>query len=365
MGDFHGVLPLLHLSLSKNSRESVPAAAFEVLQNLARGHERRSFVLTTELLKLLRAFEAQKIDAIPFKGPVLAASAYGDETLRQFGDLDIAVKKEHIHEAKRIILSAGYRCNWEGWNASDDVEDSQVSYVGPQYYTFDRPDGFSRVDLQWRLTEQYFAFSLDKDHLWNRLARVSLAGTTIRSFDATDMLLILCVHGSKHRWEKLKWVCDVAELLRAHQDTIDWPELHRNATTQRVQRMVGLGLFLAQDLLGANLPKAISKKLQTDRTIQWLAMHIRQDLFNATYQRPGRLKRIAFYLGAKDHWLDRLQFCGNYVSQFFRAAVIPNSADRRALSLPRYLSFLYYLFRPVRLLSEYGRLMLTRSKNRV
>jgi len=363
--DSHGVLPLLHVSLNKNGAERIPPAAFEQLRNLGQANARKNFLLAAELLKLIRALAAHNIDAIPFKGPVLAASAYGDETLRQFGDLDIAVKKEDIHEAKKVILSAGYRCNWEGWDASDDVEDGQVAYLGPQYYTFDRLDGLSRVDLQWRITEQYFAFSLDKDHLWNRLVPVSVAGITIRSFDATDMLLILCVHGSKHRWEKLKWVCDVAELLRAQKDTIDWQELHRNASTQRVRRMVGLGLFLAQDLLEADLPEAISKQLCADTAVQWLAKHICQDLFNPTHRTPGRLKRISFYLRAKDHWRDRAQFCLSYLSQYFRAALTPNSADRAALPLPGYLSFFYYFFRPVRLLGEYGRLMLIRSKNKV
>jgi hypothetical protein len=361
----HGVIPLLHLSLGKSGVETIPAAAFEQLQNLARTNERKSFLLATELLKLIRTFEAHNVDAIPFKGPVLAATAYGDETLRHFGDLDIAVRKDDIHEAKRILLSAGYSCNWEGWNASDDVEDAQVAYREPQYYTFDRLDGRSRVDLQWRLTIDYFAFSLDKDCLWKRLAPVSLAGKTIRSFDPTDMLLILCVHGSKHCWEKLKWVCDVAELLRAQKDSIDWQELDRDASTQRVQRMVGLGLFLAQDLLGADLPEGISKRLQGDTTVQWLAGRVRQNLFNATHRHPGRLKRIAFYLRVKDHWRDGVQFCLTYFSQWFKAAVTPNSADRTVLSLPGYLSFLYYFFRPIRLLTEYGRLMLTRTKNRV
>src|SRR3712207_8653927 len=34
-------------------------------------------------------------------------------------------------------------------------------------------------------------------------------------------LLILCVHGTKHIWGRLSWICDVAELLRTQPD-MDW-----------------------------------------------------------------------------------------------------------------------------------------------
>jgi len=105
--------------------------------------------------------------------------------------------------------------------------------------------------------------------------------------------------------------------------------------------------------------------MYADTTAKWLAGHISQNLLNPMDQSPGTLKRIAFYLRVKDHWRDRMQFGLSYLSQCFKAAVTPNSADRAALSLPRYLSFLYCFSRPVRLLGEYCRLMLTRSKNRV
>jgi len=36
------------------------------------------------LLKLLDLFENHGIPAVPFKGPVLASSIYGDLSLRQF-----------------------------------------------------------------------------------------------------------------------------------------------------------------------------------------------------------------------------------------------------------------------------------------
>jgi hypothetical protein len=45
------------------------------------------------------------------------------------------------------------------------------------------------------------------------------AGEKSRSLlTGAHKLLILCVHGSKHRWRRITWICDVAEPIHAHRD---------------------------------------------------------------------------------------------------------------------------------------------------
>src|SRR5688572_24047075 len=87
----HGVLPLLYRSLSRNAPGLVPKAILERLRENFRSNVQRNLFLTAELLKLLDLFAAHRIDAVPFKGPVLAAAVYKDLSLRQFSDLDVLV----------------------------------------------------------------------------------------------------------------------------------------------------------------------------------------------------------------------------------------------------------------------------------
>jgi len=56
----------------------------------------RNVFLTNKLFEILNLFKKNDILALPFKGPVLAESVYGDLSLRQFVDLDILV---HNHDA--------------------------------------------------------------------------------------------------------------------------------------------------------------------------------------------------------------------------------------------------------------------------
>jgi hypothetical protein len=357
--EMHGVMPLLYSSLHRTCPEAVPKSSLHELKNRYRANVQHSFFSAAELLKLLNLFETHRIKAIPFKGPVLAASVYRDLSLRQFGDLDILVHKKYILRAGELLVSQGYQ------SVGDDVDDlehdhEQVAYLEPNFYAFFQPDRKIRIDLQWRVTETYFSFSLDDERLWERLAPVSIAGKTVLTFAPMDLLLILCVHGSKHRWEKLKWVCDVAELVRVHKEQIDWRKVQQEASRLGIERMLGLGLFLAQDFLGAVLPEEIAKKVQADSRMKSVAYQIRERLFAQSDEPTGDFQRVFFYLKAKDRWQDRWRFCSRYASQFVHKAITPNSKDRAGLPLPASFFFLHYFFRPLRLMVESGRLGLAR-----
>ena len=66
-------------------------------------------MLTAELIKIMDLYRSQGIQAMPYKGPVLAVQAYGDVTLREFDDLDIVLRQRDMAKANDAIQGAGYR----------------------------------------------------------------------------------------------------------------------------------------------------------------------------------------------------------------------------------------------------------------
>src|SRR5438128_4733751 len=82
----HGLLPLLYWHLGAIGPGVVSSAMLSRLREHFEANARRNLFLTAELLKVLRLLEACEIPAVPFKGPLLAASTYGNLSLRQFAD---------------------------------------------------------------------------------------------------------------------------------------------------------------------------------------------------------------------------------------------------------------------------------------
>src|SRR3954451_1433662 len=87
----HRILPILYRRLA-DLPDTVPS---NVLQQAQSEFERNAFHCMTnaeELLHVLIAFDTAGIAAMPFKGVVLAASAYGDMTMRMAGDIDLLIR---------------------------------------------------------------------------------------------------------------------------------------------------------------------------------------------------------------------------------------------------------------------------------
>ena len=131
---------------------------------------------------------------------------------------------------------------------------------------------------------------------------------------------------------------------------IDWGRLVPRAERRGLARMLGLGLSLASDVLGAPVPEAVLRKVRADRSVGALARRVRGRLFADDRARPGAFQYspadVAFHLGMRERRRDRLRYA-------VRLVLSPTVGDRLALPLPAPLSFLYYPLRPFRLFGKW------------
>lgn len=241
---YHGVGPLLHRNLSELCSDLVPAESLTELRQRTQAGALRNRMLAQELVVLCEALEAHGVPVIPIKGATLAASVYGDLTLREFSDTDLLVPEGAITEAQAMLLTLGYE------REGPSSDSGEADHRGGPHHVFIKQRTHFRVDLQWVMAQQYFMFRLDRSEFWQRRTAVSLANKTVPGLAPEALLIILCVHGSKHGWEALKWVCDVAQLLRAH-NRLDWDWIFSISSMWRCRRLVCMGLSLAHLLLDA------------------------------------------------------------------------------------------------------------------
>ena len=68
---------------------------------------------------LVQRFEREGILAIPYRGPTLALMAYCDLGLREFGDLDLLIRRQDLGPAKEMLLGEGFRLAY-GLTASQE-----------------------------------------------------------------------------------------------------------------------------------------------------------------------------------------------------------------------------------------------------
>ena len=240
----------------------------------------------------------QGVPVIPIKGATLALSAYGDLTLRDFSDMDLLIPERAMGEARAILLALCYEQK-DPATESDHEE-------GP-YHVFIKKRTLFQVDLQWVMAHQHFMFHLDRPEFWAQRTPVILGNKTVQGLAPEDLLIVLCVHGSKHAWEQLKWVCDVAELLRSHLD-LDWEQIFSNASTWGCRRLVCIGLSLAHLVLDAPLPEGVRARCSGDIDVRMFSERMPATLLVDPREGVHEEQAVALYFALKDSWWEQWRF---------------------------------------------------------
>ena len=326
----HGVTGLMCNSLKNMPNACIPEEILDASREHLHQHRASNQTLADQLTHILTELTATGIEATPFKGPTLAISAYGDLALRTFRDLDFLVHKTNIHPCLNRMEEIGYKQNM---HLSPRQMQAFLDYSGQDVlYGAGVP-----VEPHWAFAPHTFALDIDYAGLWDRTQKVIFNGQRIRQFAPEDELIILCIHGSKERWTKLKWVADVSEFIRSHPD-LDWKQLFVLAESQGLARMVKLGLGLAESLLETRLPQIATNWLAKDRlAVDW-SSRLADEFFDVDKRAQSIYELSLFHWEIRERRRDRWSY-------LYRTLIQPREQHFTAITFPNRLFFLYTLYK--------------------
>lgn len=305
----HRVLPLLYVALKTHAREAVPGPVLKALRSSFVKRYHYVHRLQAELDRVRTVLREAGIPSVAFKGPVLAAMAYQDLKLRPFSDLDVMIPVEAVPDATAALAE-------EGWQAAHPLQPDYGAWWRT-YYPWHRPHGNANgyvrrtehgayalaLDLHWGLASRYFQLGFDPSDWWSRTQEVALPdGSTVTTFSDEDTFIFLCMHGTKHEWDRLSYVCDLAAFLTSH-PAMDWDTVLERAAALRLRRMVLVGLWLAQHLLGAPQQPAAEAALAADPRVERLGRQVVRFL---QADKVERSEAFRFHLDIRDRRRDAL-----------------------------------------------------------
>ena len=351
--DHHRLVPQLYGTLSAFSH-LVPTRQLGALRLRYQENARNALWFTAELQRILSYLESAGIQALPYKGPVLAKTLYGEVTQRQFNDLDILIRPADVPKAKAALLALGYPC---GPELGPPQEPAYIaSGCG---YVFHSPAGRNLLDLQWRIVPRFYSIDFEVADFLKRADEINLETQSmedgrprpsvsprpglscpVRTLCAEDLLLVLCVHAAKHVWIQLSWLCDIAQL--ATNQPLDWNAIQDEARRLGIERIVSLNLLLAHKLLGSALPAQIQKRLQEDPSTKVLADEILPLIERSTHYNTESVPYFRLMLRLRERWQDQARF-------LWRLVFTPSVSEWSAVQLPKSLQPLYCLVRLARL----------------
>lgn len=344
----HKMLPLLTMHL-QHVHDQVPSEMCRLLAVYSLESDRLMLRIIREMKDLFTMLEMEGIVAVPYKGPVLGAQLYGSALARQAGDIDILVSRADAVRARALLLGRGYFPRHPLGRGGE-----RFMFRSRYSETFDHASG-TTVELHWAFTNGDIALRLTLEEMLPNLERVSVRGASFPVFGREDLLLTLCVHGSKHRWERLEWLCGLGEAIRSG-GQVDWDGLLQRATAMGVCREVLLGVLLAHDLLGVVVPERVLDAARADAPVTYLAAQVPRLLAQKSNDAEAdSLATDLFRFRLRKRRRDRLRFV------LYRI-LTPSQPERwRAVSVGSVVLPLHGFVRPFRLLRHaasfvYGRL---------
>jgi len=337
LAEHHGVLPLLARNLIAHA-QGLPPEIEQSLRSAFDANARRNLWFASELVRIADQFEKKQLPAIPYKGPVLAESAYGDVALRNFGDLDFLISPVDFGQAKQALRELGYR-------PSKELRPAVERFWLRNGYecAFDSSAGKYLVELQWGLLPRFYAVDLRVEEVLARSGRTALGGHNMTSLSAEDSLLVLCLHAAKHLWMRLIWICDIAETLRTQ--VVDWGAVCARARTLGIVRMLSLSFWLVRTLFGVELPRPAQEIADGDSRVRTLGEQFAARLSRSATYDFDSTEYFRWILKLRERPRDRVRY-------LWRLTWTPGEGDIAAVWLPEALFPLYRVVRAVRLMRK-------------
>src|SRR5258707_14307816 len=133
------------------------------------------------------------------------------------------------------------------------------------------------------------------EDLYARKRHMPLEGRDVPAVCLEDELVLNCIHGAKHFWERLMWPADIAAIVARHPE-IAWERVRQAARDGGAERLLYVGLLLSESLLGVAVPAEMAASANTDGAARELVLQVEGWLPTAGYVPPALLRRAMFRL---------------------------------------------------------------------
>ncbi len=333
----HRVFPVVYKNLSRLEGLTLDERTMRFLRAKSEGSRMASLMLAAELTRLTGLLGAAGIRAISLKGPALGLELYGDVSLRPARDLDILVARKDFERAERLLHDAGYVD--EGPPAGFSLRQQQYLMKGDHHVPYINRKNGILVELHWRYHQTFSHFRFGD--LWKSREVRTAFGKEICVLNDEENFLYLVSHGAMHAWMRLRWLCDVNELVMNRR--LDWSYVAARAELYGTTSLIRQTFILLKRLFGTEAPAAAMSLGTPDRVARRLARTAL--LFIASDGERCEESGHPLFLVFKRYRLECQKSVLKKI-QYLLVPLQPGDSEFQAIRISDTFFFLYFLFAP-------------------
>lgn len=204
-----------------------------------------------QLLQTHRAVAALRARGVPvvvLKGVPAALAIYGEAGVRRSVDIDLLVHRSDLERACDVLENASYSRSEPPGDAAE--RDVRASLRYGKDWGFDHHHSDTGIELHWRLFQN--PLLLGRVGMGDAVECTVAPGIALPVMRPGIAALYLVAHGAEHAWSRLKWLADLAAVLRREPDAAN--RLVASAVAHGIANMTMAALLLCHELYASALP---------------------------------------------------------------------------------------------------------------
>jgi hypothetical protein len=339
----HRIRPVVYRMLLN---ANISAEFKTALKNELHSITLKNFELAKETERIVKKLEAANIVAIPYKGVAFSKQFYGDISMRESSDIDLAIDPTSLLAIKPLLEEDGYVV---AAGMEEPTKASANYYIENKDLCFDKTSTTERfhIELHWMITHPNYQAPVNLNKIDTcQILESELAGTQLKFLEPAEHFRAALLHHLLHDgMEYLKLLVDIAQV-----QSILITSSVNEKILQLEQHYNLVPIFLAiEDLFGVGqVSEQPNNNPLSDSITDYclrstIGKYQRHRVFSliSHYQRTLR-NRVRFIKSKKDKCLFQLSYLHGLIK--------PGLGEREWIPLPSHLHGLYYLIRPIRIL---------------
>ena len=321
----------------------------------------QNFEIAKETERIVKKLTTVGITAIPYKGVAYSKQFYGDISMRESTDIDLAIDASDLLAIKPQFEEDGYAI---APGMENPVKASTTYYTENKDLCFDKVTSNHQfhVELHWMVTHPRYQAptNLNKINIAETVES-ELGGTSLRFLEPTEHLRATLLHHLLHDgMEYLKLLVDITQAKVAIRSSRQEAEKLNNQDVKitllnkkiaELEQHYNIEPILQaiKELFGIGQISGIQTKNSIKKSV--IDYCLQSNI--GRYQRHRPLSLLGHYIRSLHN---RVRFIKNKKDQhrfqisYIHSLIKPGLVEREWIPLPSYLHGLYYLIRPLRIL---------------
>lgn len=359
LSEHHRVYPSVYETFIQLDKSLVPDHVLDVMTQACRENTMNTLRIAGETVRIGNLMEKQNINAVVLKGAPLSYRLYGDISARPYCDIDMLVATDKLEESIAILEKEGY-CRISKYDSYDLTPRQMQIYLKQHrhssHYEYWNSEKKVLLEIHWKLSKYNNVLPLPSE---GSIKKMVALGNTMQVLSDEECLLYLVLHGTGHRWHRLRWLVDINRYIQ--QVHIDWVGLERLAQNYGIALFLHQALILVNYVFGVSLPLGLERNVVRDRLAWRMARLALQALILDSGDQAGSSSIYNFYvINLYNLYISRgLKNKLKYVLKLFG----PTVEDIKMITLPERLFAFYYIVGPFTLITRRLQRLIVKNKN--